>query len=148
MITFYQSTPPTIESFGKNITKNAFRQRLTFSERVLFKSKASVMMLTDPTPEQIQNAISLEVLQEDLANVSYADLSLPECAQAMGLLTATGILAPGRGDEILNNPVRWHELLTTAQEKFIEQYGLEACLTFDAALVATAEPVPEPEPEV
>jgi hypothetical protein len=136
-ITFYKVPQPGIESFGTSITKNAFRQRLTFNERVDFKMKSNPLLITEPTPEKIKQAVSLEVLQEDLSNAGYSDLTLPEYQLAAQLLTATGILIEGRAEVILTAPVRWDELLEATQEKFIQQYGLEACLAFDATLATS-----------
>ncbi|TXH98126.1 MAG: hypothetical protein E6Q75_02460 [Rheinheimera sp.] len=93
---------------GWCITTSAFRQRFTFAERVDLKTKANTN-------------IALAVLIEDLSDATYADLTLAEYAEAMGLLVYTGVLTVERVAAIMTTPPAWHELPLHIQNRLLNQ---------------------------
>lgn len=99
---------PIQYDFGWCITVSAFRRRLTFAERVDFKTKAAANT-------------ALAVLEEDLSGATYADLTLAEYAEAMGLLVYTGVLTVERVAAIMTTPPAWHELPLHIQNRLINQ---------------------------
>lgn len=106
---------PTVEpqqpiqfDFGWCITVSAFRRRLTFAERVDFKTKAA-------------SNVALAVLEEDLSGATYADLTLAEYAEAMGLLVYTNVLTVERVAAIMTTPPAWQELPLHIQNRLLNQ---------------------------
>lgn len=107
-------TQPVVLDFGWSITTSAFRQRFTFAERVDLKTKATTN-------------IALAVLIEDLSDATYADLALPEYAEAMGLMVYTDVLTVERVATIMTTPPAWHELPLHIQDRLLAQgYQSEA----------------------
>lgn len=94
--------------FGWCITTSAFRQRFTFAERVDFKTKA----MANP---------ALAVLSEDLSDATYADLTLSDYAEAMGLLVYAEVLTVERVAAIMTTPPAWHELPLHIQNRLLSQ---------------------------
>lgn len=87
----YVGTPPSIYP-ETAITRAAFRNRFTFTERVAIKTAEAT------TP-------MLQVLADDQAQATYIDLADPNAAAGLDLLIAFGLLTPERKLEMLNAPV-------------------------------------------
>lgn len=80
---------------GDKITRRAFMQRLFQAERIAIRNS------TD------DNVVDIH---EDLKSTDSVILSLQDTIDALTYLTSVGILASGRSDTILNDPVLPHEI--------------------------------------
>lgn len=87
----YVGTPPSAYP-DTAVTKAAFRNRFTFSERVGIKTAEA-------------SAPMLQVLADDQAQATYIDLSDPNAAAGLDLLIAFGLLTSERKTEILTAPI-------------------------------------------
>ena len=87
--------PPV--DYGTNITRFAFRQRMTAQEKVAFENA-------------IEADAGVRVLSKDFELATYIDLANPVMASGMDALVAAGVLTQERADEIVNAPVQEHEV--------------------------------------
>lgn len=90
------------------ITKFAFRNRLTSSEKVVLE----MATLDDPSqPMQArQLAATLRVYLRDLEQAEYVDLSSQEMITGMQQLVALGLLSQERATAILTDPIQPKEV--------------------------------------
>lgn len=86
------------------ITKLAFRQRFTTTERVTIE----IASLDDPAaPMQArQLAATLRSSQVDMAAAKWIDLTRPDTITGVQTLEAFGLLGAGRAAEILSAPIQ------------------------------------------
>lgn len=82
---------PVVED--KRITRLAFRNRFTFSERIAIEQAAG----TD---------VQVRVLQKDMEAATWVDLSRQDTLQGLQLLASKGLITLARASEILNNPIQ------------------------------------------
>jgi len=94
-------TPASIPDSA--ITKLAFRQRFTNTERVAIE----IASLDDPaaTMQARQLAATLRSSQVDMAAAKWIDLTRPDTITGVQTLEAFGLLGPGRAAEILSAPI-------------------------------------------
>ena len=92
------SVPDTV------ITKLAFRQRFTPTERVTIE----IASLDDPAAsmQARQLAATLRSSQVDLAAAKWIDLTRPDTITGVQTLEAFGLLGAGRAAEILSAPIQ------------------------------------------
>ena len=91
----------------RKITVLAFRNRYTMQEKVMMD-----MLAVDPpnaTQQQRLMAASMRVTNADLATATFVDLDDPGTQQGAVLLEHFGVLAPGRANAILNDPIQEKE---------------------------------------
>ena len=86
-------TRGVIEDTNTKITKLAFKQRLTQSERIAIRTAAAT------------NPIVYDFL-DIMDSATFIDLSRQDTIDGVNAMEAAGLLAVGRADEILNNPVQ------------------------------------------
>ena len=86
-----------------HITKLAFRNRFTQTEKVMLEISA----LDDATApmQQRQLAATLRATLSDVNAATFIDLSRSETRAGVQMLETVGLLAVGRATEILDNPV-------------------------------------------
>ena len=94
--------PPAPEL--RYITKLAFRNRFTTKEKVMIEL-AGAYNPADPIQKQ-QLAATVRVSNEDIAASTYIDLDRPDTRAGVKSMEDFGLLAVGRADEILDNPVQ------------------------------------------
>lgn len=94
--------PPAPEL--RHITKLAFRNRFTTVEKVAIELAGSYNP-ADPIQKQ-QLAATVRVSNEDIAASTYIDLDRPDTRAGVKSMEEFGLLAAGRADEILDNPVQ------------------------------------------
>jgi hypothetical protein len=93
-------TPPAnYTSPIKTITKLAFRQRFTFTELMAIETAS-------------QTSVALRVLKDNLNVATFIDLSRTDTIQAIGMLTAAGLITSDRANIILTTPPSNSELYT------------------------------------
>lgn len=87
----------------RHITQFAFRQRLTQAERIAIE----IASLDDPSAAMSvrQQAAALRVGMGDLAQAQYVDLDHPEVVAALSMLEGAGLIAAGRADEVIGQPI-------------------------------------------
>lgn len=87
----------------RHITQYAFRQRLTQAERIAIE----IASLDDPSAAMAvrQQAAALRVGMGDLAQAQYVDLDHPEVVAALSMLEGAGLIAAGRADEVIGQPI-------------------------------------------
>jgi len=88
-------TPEQIAHLGDVITRRSFMQRFTQSERILIRNSSDDVVID---------------IHEDLKSVNTVTLSNEDVINALVYLTSVGILADGRSNTILTNPVEAHEI--------------------------------------
>jgi hypothetical protein len=88
---------------ARHITKLAFRQRFTQSERVAIE----IAQLDDPTAPMAQRAqaAALRSSQADLMVASYVDLDRADTIAGVQMLESAGLIGVGRADTILTTAV-------------------------------------------
>lgn len=84
-------------SYGSVITGAAFRQRLTFDERVAIESAAE----TDAT---------VRVWKTDLESVALRDLASPTTADFLQIVVERGLVTQLRATEIIEVPAQQSEV--------------------------------------
>ena len=94
--------PPAPEL--RHITKLAFRNRFTTKEKVMIEL-AGAYNPADPVQKQ-QLAATVRVSNADIAASTYIDLDRPDTRAGVKSMEDFGLLAAGRADEILDNPVQ------------------------------------------
>ena len=80
---------------GDKITRRAFMQRFTQPERTLIRKSTDDIVVD---------------IYEDLQAVSNVVLTMQDTIDSLAYLTSIGILADGRSNTILTNPVEAHEI--------------------------------------
>jgi len=106
--------PDTSPTFGRIITKYAYRNRFTAAEKRAIK-KASLGLNLLLTEEQW---LSVAVAQDDIMATAYVHLDRPETVAGTQALEALGLIATGRATEILCPPVWSNELLPESRVIF------------------------------
>lgn len=94
--------PPAPEL--RYVTKLAFRNRFTAKEKVMVEL-AGVHNTTDTIQKQ-ELAATVRVSNADIALSTYIDLDRPDTRAGVKSMEDFGLLAAGRADEILDNPVQ------------------------------------------
>ena len=94
--------PPAPEL--RYITKLAFRNRFTTKEKVMIELAGSYNP-ADPIQKQ-QLAATVRVSDKDIEASTYIDLDRPDTRAGVKSMEDFGLLAEGRADEILDNPVQ------------------------------------------
>ena len=82
--------------YGSNISRLAFKLRMTADERKAIRVAA-------------ESNADLFDFMDLLSDSTYIDLTRAETIAGVVQLEADGLLAPGRGDEVLNTPVTQEE---------------------------------------
>lgn len=97
---------------GRWITKLAFRNRFTGTEKVLVEMAA----LDDPTAaiSARQQAAMLRVYLKDVDNSTYVDLDRADTRAGVLAIEALGLIAGGRALVILDAVIQNHERPSTA----------------------------------
>ncbi len=106
--------PDTSPTFGRVITKLAYRNRFTAAEKRAIK-KASIGLNNSLTEDQW---LSVAVAQDDIMSAGYVHLDRPETVAGTQALEALGLIGVGRATEILSPPVWSLELLAESREMF------------------------------
>jgi len=106
--------PDTSPTFGRIITKYAYRNRFTAAEKRAIK-KASLGLNLLLTEDQW---LSVAVAQDDIMATAYVHLDRPETVAGTQALEALGLIATGRATEILSPPVWSNELLPESRVIF------------------------------
>jgi len=89
---FSEPEPAPAPDYGKNISRLAFKLRFTADERKNIRAAAET------------NADLFDFM-DLLAESTYINLTRPETIAGISQIELAGLLATGRGDEILNTPV-------------------------------------------
>lgn len=91
--------PPAAPAPQRHITPRAMRARFTSAERMTIE----LAKLDDPAAPmaQRQQAAQLRAYMDDLASAQYIDLDDPATVSGVQMLEAVGLLAQGRGAQIL-----------------------------------------------
>ncbi len=106
--------PDTSPTFGRIITKFAYRNRFTAVEKRAIK-KASLGLNPLLTEDQW---LSVAVAQDDIMSTAYVHLDRPETVSGTHALESLGLIGVGRADEILGPPVWSTELLPESRVIF------------------------------
>lgn len=106
--------PDTSPTFGRVITKLAYRNRFTAAEKRAIK-KASLGLNTNLTEDQW---LSVAVAQDDILSAGYIHLDRPETVSGTQALEALGLIGVGRATEILSPSVWSLELLAESRVMF------------------------------
>jgi len=106
--------PDTSPTFGRIITKYAYRNRFTAAEKRAIK-KASLGLNLLLTEDQW---LSVAVAQDDIMATAYVHLDRPETVSGTQALEALGLIGVGRATEILSPPVWSTELLPESRVIF------------------------------
>lgn len=88
-----EEIPPVEPPPTTIITRLAFRNRFTQAEKVALYTAA-------------ETNIQLRVYLDDVNAATFIDLSRPDTSIGVQQLEGAGLLAPGRANEILTNPVQ------------------------------------------
>ena len=83
-------------NYGSRISRLAFKLRMTAVERKAIRVAA-------------ESNADLYDFMDLLSDSTYIDLTRAETIAGIGQLEAAGLIAPGRGDEVLNTPVTQEE---------------------------------------
>ena len=89
---FIEPEPAPAPDYGKNISRLAFKLRFTADERKNIRAAAET------------NADLFDFM-DLLAESTYINLTRPETIAGISQIELAGLIATGRGDEILNTPV-------------------------------------------
>ena len=103
----YTPPPPVIEPPApelRHITKLAFRNRFTMKEKVAIELAGNINP-NDPVQKQ-QLAATVRASNADISASTYIDLDRPDTRAGVESMEEFGLLAAGRADEILDNPVQ------------------------------------------
>lgn len=106
--------PDTSPTFGRIITKYAYRNRFTPAEKRAIK-KASLGLNLLLTEDQW---LSVAVAQDDIMAAAYVHLDRPETVSGTQALEVLGLIGTGRATEILSPPVWSTELLPESRVIF------------------------------
>jgi len=106
--------PDTSPTFGRIITRYAYRNRFTAAEKRAIK-KASLGLNLTLTEDQW---LAVAVAQDDIFATAYVHLDRPETVAGTQALEALGLIAVGRAVEILSPPVWSNELLPESRVIF------------------------------
>lgn len=90
---------PTPEKANRWITKAAFRNRFTDTEKI-----TSELMSIDNQSDALQKrqiAAALRVSNADVMASTYIDLDRPDTIKGARMMESIGVIAKGRADEIL-----------------------------------------------
>lgn len=90
---------PPAEKVNRWITKTAFRNRFTESEKVIIEL-ASIDNPSDTTQKR-QIAAALRVANADILVATYIDLERPDTIKGVRMMESIGVIAKGRADDIL-----------------------------------------------
>jgi len=93
---FIEPAPAPAPDYGKNISRLAFKLRLTADERKNIRAAA-------------ESNADLFDFMDLLSDSTYIDLTRAETIAGVGQLETAGLIASGRGDEVLNTPVTQEE---------------------------------------
>ena len=93
LISYYSE--PVTPALPTKLSKRAFMQRFTQPERTLIRKSTDDIVID---------------IYEDLQAVNNVELTMQDTINAIAYLTDVGILAAGRGTEILDTPVTEGEL--------------------------------------
>jgi len=93
---FIEPEPAPAPDYGSNISRLAFKLRMTADERKAIRVAA-------------ESNADLYDFMDLLSDSTYIDLTRAETIAGVGQLEAAGLIAPGRGDEVLNAPVTQEE---------------------------------------
>lgn len=95
---------PPVGVATKHITKLAFRNRFTSTEKINIELAA----LDDPTAsaQQRQNAALVRVYVKDIDAATFIDLDRQETKDGVQNLETVGLLAAGRANEILTAKIQ------------------------------------------
>lgn len=95
-------------SQGRKITKLAFRNRFTTTEKITLE----LASLDDPTATALerQQKAGLRVYLKDLDNATYIDLERQETISGVFALVSLGLLTNDRANAILLDPIQSHEV--------------------------------------
>lgn len=90
---------PPPEKVNRWITKAAFRNRFTDSEKIT----SELMSIDNPsdTLQKRQIAAALRVANADVMASTYIDLERPDTIKGVQMMESIGVIAKGRADEIL-----------------------------------------------
>lgn len=97
------SPPVVIVIKETKITRLAFRNRFTVSEKVML----DLASIDDPSAEMSarQQSAALRVYLTDLASASFVDLTDAATIAGVQMLEAIGLIAEGRSGEILSDVI-------------------------------------------
>lgn len=97
-----QLVQPAGELISKKISKLALRNRFTMTEKVTLEAAAA---------QDNTNGYTLRAWISDFNVSQYVDLARPDTIAGVQFLEASGLIGPGRANQILNNPIsdveRW-----------------------------------------
>jgi len=93
---FSEPEPEPAPNYGTRISRLAFKLRMTADERKAIRVAA-------------ESNADLYDFMDLLSDSTYIDLTRAETIAGVGQLEAAGLLASGRGDEVLNTPVTQEE---------------------------------------
>lgn len=114
-----QSEP--VPSLNRHITRLAFRNRMTQTERVKFDLAGDRPVYKDDenateTRAQFQtrraNAAAFRDMNTQVSDAKYIDLDRPETRAGVQMLETVTLLGVGRALEILDAPIQPHERFT------------------------------------
>lgn len=107
----YYPPPDTSPTFGRIITKLAFRKRFTPTERRAIK-KASLGLNLLLTEDQW---LDVAAAYDDLSSATYIHLDIADTVAILQAFEALGLIGVGRAVEILSPPVWSVELLAESR---------------------------------
>jgi len=92
----------------RRITKLAFRNRFTPTEKIAFE----MAQVDDPTASQDARLIAagVRVMEKDLAASVYADMNSPAVQAGLHQLEGIGVLGAGRAEEMIWADIEQNEL--------------------------------------
>lgn len=95
--------PEPTPVLNHHITKRAFRNRFTQAEEISIE----IAQLDNPNAPMTDRAkaAALRAAQRKVSDSPYVDLKLDQTIQGVQMLEAVGLLATGRANAILNNPI-------------------------------------------
>lgn len=100
----YQSNPvQSVPSIPRHITKLAFRQRFTNSERIAIEIAA----LDNPagTQQEREKSAAIRSYMKDVDVAKFIDLDRSDLQAGVNFLESIGLLAAGRANEIITNAI-------------------------------------------
>lgn len=89
----------------KKITVLAFRKRFSLTEKVNLELASTTNPDPETSIEQKTMAATLRVMMKDLETALYIDLEDPEVVNGLNIMESFQLIAPGRANEILTNPI-------------------------------------------
>ena len=93
---FSEPAPEPAPDYGTRISRLAFKLRMTADERKAIRAAA-------------ESNADLYDFMDLLSDSTYIDLTRAETIAGVGQLETAGLIASGRGDEVLNTPVTQEE---------------------------------------